>query len=117
MNANQRKFENNINQMIAALRSLGSAFQSIDYPVSHAPKARYSNNRSATKKGATHKVNPTFLSRSMLGFSPAKYRREHMGKGAKKKNTIHIPKGRNVSYVRQAMIEGRPITIEGNYAA
>lgn len=33
-----------------------------------------------TRKGATHRVNPTFLSRQIMAVSPAQFRHQHMGK-------------------------------------
>ena len=46
-----------------------------------APKARKDSVRlGGTRKGAVHKVNPTFRSRNHLSVSPAQYRHFHLGK-------------------------------------
>lgn len=67
------KLQTSILALTEAIRSMGRQ--------NTIPKTKNGERKKSgkTRRGATHIVNPTFLSRSILAVSPAEYRRMHMG--------------------------------------
>ena len=86
--------------LLSALMSMINAGP-IYYPDGRSPKARVSGgHRNKTKKGAKHKVKPSFKPRNILKVTGAAYRRQHKGKVTIKPNYLKdhpAPLGRNVA--------------------
>jgi len=60
------------------------AMRPANYDDAKTPKARNTDEKSKTRKGATHVVNPTFHSRQIFSVTPAQFRRLHMGRTSKR---------------------------------
>jgi len=71
------KLSKSVSELAKSFAVLSSIFPNLNLDA--VPHRVHSSQLGKTRKGATHVVNPTFLSRQVLPISPAQYRRYHFG--------------------------------------
>ena len=72
-----RKFHTSLQALTEAFSRMGRTIG--DQAKMMTESNKHKSKRQMTKRGAVHKVNPTFLSRQIMPVTPAQYRRAHMG--------------------------------------
>lgn len=67
--------------IVTALLGLAASLKPAYYEDGRSPRGRTDGNKKSgkTRRGAKHKVNPTFRSRRIFKTTPAQYRHEHRG--------------------------------------